>query len=86
MLRGKSALVGWLRHTDAILNALQDASDSDLDELIQVAGRDGEKLDALQQRIRGILGFFEDALVEVEPGLVAGEEQGFYWRRFRGRR
>ena len=75
LLRGHAALVRSLRLVVAVLDALQDAGDADFDELIQVAGRNGEELDPLQQRIGGVLRLFQHPLVELQPGLVAAEEE-----------
>ena len=61
----------------AIFNALQDAGDADFDELIEVAGGDGEDLDALKDGVGGVLRLFEDAAVEGHPGFVAANYQGF---------
>ena len=63
-----------LRKAEAFFEALQDAGDADLDELVEVAGGDGEELDALEQGIGGVVGFFEDAAVELQPALVAIDE------------
>ncbi len=63
-----------LGQAEAFFEALQDAGDADLDELIEVAGGDGEELDALEQGIGGVVGLFEDAAVELKPALVAIDE------------
>ncbi len=57
----------------AVFNALQQAGEADLDELIQVAGGDGEELHTLQQGIRRVLRLLQHALVEGEPGVIAPE-------------
>ena len=75
LLRGEAALVGGMGLADAVLDALQDAGDADLDELVEIAGGDGEELDALEQGIALVLSLFEDAAVEAEPGVVAIEEE-----------
>jgi hypothetical protein len=59
---------------EAFFEALQDTGDADFDELVEVAGGDGEKLDALEQGVGGVVGFFQDAAVELEPALVAIDE------------
>jgi len=66
---------GRWRLIEAVLNALEQAGDADLDEFVQVAGGDSEKFDAFEEGVGGVLGFFEDALVEAHPGLVAAEEE-----------
>ena len=59
----------------AVLDLLQHAGDANLDELVQVAGGDREKLHALEQRIGRVAGLFENALVELQPGEMAVEEK-----------
>ena len=49
---------------------LDQAADSDLKELVEVAARDGEELRPLEQRARAVLGELEHAGVEVEPAEV----------------
>jgi len=75
-----------LRKAEALFKALQDAGDADLDELIEIAGGDGEELYALEQGIGGVVGFFKDAAVELEPTLVAIDESaaGGRYGRFGG--
>jgi hypothetical protein len=52
---------------------LEDSGDADLDELVEVARGDGEKFDALEERVGGVVGFFQNAAVELEPPAGAGE-------------
>jgi hypothetical protein len=59
----------------AVFNALEDAGDADLEELVEIAGGDGEEFDAFEQGIGGVLGFFEHAPVKAEPGFVAAQEK-----------
>ena len=59
----------------AVFNALHEAGLADLDVLVEVGAGDGEELDALEQRIGGVLGFFEDTAVELHPGVVAAVEE-----------
>jgi hypothetical protein len=74
LLGGEAPFVGNLWEAFAVFELLEDAGDADLDELIEVAGGDGEELDALEEGIGGVGGFFEDAAIELEPGLVAVDE------------
>ena len=57
----------------SVLNLLQKAVDSHLHKFVQIAGRDGEELDSLQQRIAFVQRLFEHTTVESQPGLVAIE-------------
>ena len=50
----------------AQLQALLQAGDADLEELVEVGAGDAEKADALQQRQRFVVRLREHALVEVE--------------------
>jgi hypothetical protein len=59
----------------AVFDALQDACNANLEELIEIAGGNGEKLDSLKEGVGGILRLFEDAAVEAEPGFVTAEEK-----------
>ncbi len=52
---------------------LQKAGDPHFDEFVQIAGRDGEKLDSFQQRVAFVQRFFENPAVECQPGFVAIE-------------
>jgi hypothetical protein len=79
LMLGESASVEVMGEVEAFLEALQDAGDADLDELIKVAGSDGEKFNALEQGVGGVVGFFEDAAVELEPALVAIDEPATQW-------
>src|SRR4029077_7061583 len=45
--------------------------DTDLEELVEVAARDGKKLGSLEQGARTVLGELEHASVEIEPAEVA---------------
>src|SRR6202012_3549214 len=58
-----------------VFNALHDAGDADLNELIQIAGSDGKELNPFQQGIIRILRFFEDSAVETQPRFIAADEQ-----------
>jgi hypothetical protein len=51
----------------AILNALHEASLTDLDVFVEVGGGDGKELDALKERVRGVFGLFQDAAIELHP-------------------
>ena len=59
----------------AVLNALQDASDADFNELVEVAACNGEELNALEQGIRLVLSFLEYPAVKAQPGFVPAEEE-----------
>ncbi len=74
LLERQSALVRALWLVEAVLDALQQAGHADLHELVQIVGRNGKKLHPLQQRIGGVLGLFQNTLVEEHPALVAVEE------------
>ncbi len=52
LLRGQAAFVGRLREIVTVFDSLQETGDSDLYKLVQVAGRDCQKLDPFQQRVR----------------------------------
>ena len=52
-----------------------EAGDAHHEELVEVRRGDRRELEALEQRRRGVGGFFEHALVEREPRQLAVEEQ-----------
>jgi hypothetical protein len=55
-------------HTGSAL--FDQAADANLEELVEVAARDGEELRALEEHARRVLGELEDARVEIEPAEV----------------
>jgi hypothetical protein len=61
----------------AVFNSLEHAGDADLDELIEVACGDGEKFDAFEQRVGGILRLFQNPAVKGHPGFVTANYWGF---------
>src|SRR5581483_4024796 len=52
---------------------VQQARHPDHEELVEVAGEDGQEFDPLQQRKLGVFGQGQDAPVEVEPGQLTVE-------------
>ena len=61
---------------DAGPELLQDGRHAHHEELVEVGAGDGEKLDALEQRVRRVLGLRQDAPVELEPAELAVDVQG----------
>ena len=57
----------------ARLDLLAQARDADLEELVEIAGEDGQELDPLEQRITGVASLVEHARVELEPREFAVE-------------
>ncbi len=55
------------------LDLLAQAGDPDLEELVEVAGEDGQELDPLEQRVALVARLVEHAGVELEPGQLAVE-------------
>src|SRR5690606_23176480 len=55
--------------------------DPDHEELVQVAREDRQEADPLQEGHRGVLGEFEDPLVEPEPAFLTVQEPPFRQRR-----
>ncbi len=51
----------------AVLDCLQNAGQPDLEEFIQVAGRNREELYPIEQRVGAVLSFLEHAPIEAEP-------------------
>ena len=63
---------GIVLRLDPGVQLLLQSGDPDLEELVEVAAEDGEELEALEQRIRGVRGFFQHARVELEPATARG--------------
>ena len=51
----------------AVLDELFEGGDADFEEFVEVGADDGEEFETFEERLGGILGFFEYALVEFEP-------------------
>jgi hypothetical protein len=71
-LGGGASVHAALRHV--AFHLLLEAGDANLEEFVEVRADDAEKLHALEQRVRGIAGFGEHALVEFEPAQLAVQE------------
>ncbi len=50
-----------------VFDELFEGGDADFEEFVEVGADDGEEFETFEERLGGILGFFEDALVEFEP-------------------
>ena len=53
---------------------LLDAGDANLEKLVEIRAEDGEEFDPLDQRLRRVLRFFQNAPVELEPAQLAIDE------------
>ncbi len=58
----------------AVLDLLHHGGHTHFKEFVQVAGRDREELQSLQQRIALVLRLFEHTAIEREPGSIAVQE------------
>jgi len=65
----------WARLVVSLFHLLQKTRHAHLDELVQVARCDGDELYALEQGVRRVPSFLENALVELHPGEVTIEEE-----------
>ena len=70
---GAQAVVAGL--AVAVLNALHEAGLADFNVFVEVGAGDGQELDALQQRIGRVFGFFKHTPVELHPGVVPAVEK-----------
>src|SRR4029077_14663961 len=59
----------------SLLGLLEKPRDADFDELVEIAGGDGEEFYALKERVGGVERFFEDAAIEGHPGEMAVEKK-----------
>ena len=63
------------RRVKPIFQLLEQASDADLEKLIEVAGGNGQEVHALKQRVCGVGGLFENAPIKFQPRLFTIEEE-----------
>ena len=61
------AVLGDVLRLQAVVELRLEAGDADLEELIEVRGRDGQEAQSVQQRDRGVAGLLQDAFVESQP-------------------
>ena len=74
-LRDRAQAVGRIILRRAVAERLfAQARHPDHEKLVQVRAEDRQKLDALEQRIAGVLGLFENTLVEIQPTQFAVDE------------
>ena len=74
------------RVVDAGAELLEQGRDPHHEELVEVGGRDGQELDALEQRVRGVGGLGQHAAVELEPAELPIDIESGVGRDPRGRR
>src|SRR5713226_4819309 len=60
----------------AVFELLQQSAYPNFKEFVQIAGRDGQKFHAFEQRIAEIPSFFEHAPIKFQPRFFAVEEGG----------
>ena len=72
-LGGQSQAVGT-SFVVAVFDLLHHGGHAHFEEFVEIARRDGEEFQALEQRISLVLGLFEDTAIEREPGSVAVEK------------
>ena len=75
----------WTCGENPRLELFDEAANANHVELVKVGFEDGEELEPLQKRIRGVRGFGKDALVEREPRKLAVDvlwKLGFVFRHF----
>src|SRR5580700_3588961 len=56
-----------------VFRLLQQSGYAHFNEFVEIAGRDGQKLDSLEQRIAFVLSLLEHAPIEGQPGFMAIE-------------
>src|SRR6187401_3281638 len=81
LLRWRQARKVW--PVFAVLDVTHQPGDAHHEELVEVRGDDGRKLDPLEERHRVVAGFLEHAIVEREPRQLAIEEQRRILERLR---
>ena len=68
---------------DAAFDLLLEAGDAHLEKFVQVGSGDAKKLETFQERIAGIAGLVEHALVELQPAQLAVDEMSRFNSRDR---
>jgi hypothetical protein len=61
-------------HREALAHLAFEAGDAHHEELVEVGGRDRQKANTLQQRMRRVQRFLEHAAIELQPGKFAVDE------------
>ena len=56
-----------------MLDALEETRNADFHEFVQIVRGDGQELDALQQRVPDVAGFFQHTPVKFQPLYMAIE-------------
>jgi hypothetical protein len=59
-----------------VFDELFEGGDADFEEFVEVGANDGEEFKAFEEGLGGVLGLFEDALVEFEPTEFTIEVRG----------
>jgi hypothetical protein len=77
-LVGAKAVVSGL--AIAVFNALHESGLAHLNVLVKIVGGDGEEFYALQEGVGGVLGFLEDAPIELHPGVIPSVEELLFVR------
>jgi hypothetical protein len=55
----------------SVVDELLEGGDADFEELVQVRANDGKKFEPFKKRLAGVLSFFENALIKLEPAELA---------------
>ena len=84
LLGGRQAVLARLH--DAGVDLSVEARDAHHVEFIEVGGGDGQKAQALEQRVAEIVRLLQDAAIELQPGQLAIEIARRTSGRCRGRR
>ena len=63
-----------------------EAGNTDHEEFVEVRAENGEELDAFEERVCGVVGFFEDAALEAEEAEFAVDEEAAVIERESGLR
>ena len=67
---GGSETVGSMDVT-TVFDQLFEGGDADFEELIEIGADDGEEFESFEEGLGGVLGLFEDTMIEFEPAELA---------------
>ena len=68
--------IGWAEairsvHVASVFDELLEGGDADFKELIEIGADDGEEFESFEEGLGGVLGLFEDTMIEFEPAELA---------------
>jgi len=72
LVGAKAVVAGF---TIPVLDALHETGLAYFDVLVEIGTGDGKKLDSFEEGIGRVFSFFEDAAIELHPGVIASGKE-----------